>query len=150
MATRYNGSDEEERALNAYIRFTRAFDTVDRRIGETFRTRDLTSGQFGVLETIYHLGPMYQGQLGEKLLQSKGNISTIIGNLVDRGLVERRRDQEDRRYIKIHLTSEGGKLIEDLFPEHVERIRLTFEALETEEIEEFGRLCKKLGLANAS
>lgn len=150
MATQYDGSDDEERALNAYIRFTRAFNTVDRKIGETFRARDLTSGQFGVLETVYHLGPMYQGQIGEKLLQSKGNISTIISNLVDRGLVERRRDQEDRRYIKIHLTSEGEELIEDLFPEHVERIRSTFEVLEAEEIEAFGRLCKKLGLANAS
>jgi MarR family 2-MHQ and catechol resistance regulon transcriptional repressor len=150
MATQYDGSDDEERALNAYIRFTRAFNTVDRKIGETFRARNLTSGQFGVLETIYHLGPLYQGQLGEKLLQSKGNISTIISNLVERGLVERRRDQEDRRYIRIHLTGEGEELIEDLFPEHVERIRSTFEALEEKEIEELGRLCKKLGLENAS
>jgi len=150
MATQYDGSKDEERALNAYIRFTRAFDTINRRIGETFRARDLTSGQFGVLETIYHLGPMYQGQLGEKLLQSKGNISTIVSNLVERDLVERRRDEEDRRYIKIHLTAEGEDLIEELFPEHLRRIKDTFEALETDEIEEFGRLCKKIGLANAS
>jgi MarR family 2-MHQ and catechol resistance regulon transcriptional repressor len=149
MATQYDGTDDEERALNAYIRFTRAFDTVNRKIGETFRARDLTSGQFGVLETIYHLGPMYQGQLGEKLLQSKGNISTIISNLVDRDLVERRRDEDDRRYIKIHLTAEGKDLIEDLFPEHLQRIKETFDALETEEIEELGRLCKKLGITNA-
>jgi len=150
MATQYDGTDEEERALNAYIRFTRAFDTIDRKIGETFRSRDLTSGQFGVLETIYHLGPMYQGQLGEKLLQSKGNISTIVSNLVERDLVERRRDEDDRRYVKIHLTAEGEKRIETLFPEHLGRIEDTFDALETEELEELSRLCKKLGLANAS
>jgi MarR family 2-MHQ and catechol resistance regulon transcriptional repressor len=93
---------------------------------------------------------MYQGQLGEKLLQSKGNISTIISNLEERDLVERRRDDEDRRYIKIHLTADGESLIEDLFPEHLRRIEETFDALETEEIEELGRLCKKLGLANTS
>jgi MarR family 2-MHQ and catechol resistance regulon transcriptional repressor len=148
MPTQYDGSEDEERALNAYIRFTRAFDTVQREISESFRARDLTSGQFGVLETIYHLGPLYQGQLGEKLLQSKGNISTIISNLVDRGLVERHRDPEDRRYVKIHLTEEGEALIADLFPDHVERIAATFDALDDDELEEFGRLCKKLGLAN--
>lgn len=148
MATHYDGSDDEERTLTAYIRFTRAFDTIDRTISETYRARDLTSGQFGVLESIYHLGPMYQGQLGEKLLQSKGNISTIVSNLVERGLVERRRDEEDRRYVKIHLTAEGEDLISDLFPKHVQNIVDTFEALEDEEIEELGRLCKKLGLAN--
>lgn len=149
MATQYDGTDEEERALNAYIRFTRAFDTINRKIGETFRARDLTSGQFGVLETVYHLGPMYQGQLGEKLLQSKGNISTIVTNLVDRGLVERQRDPDDRRYVKIHLTEEGRRLIGDIFPEHVQKITETFDALDDEELETLGRLCKKLGLANA-
>lgn len=149
MATQYDGTEKEERVLNAYIRFTRAFDTLNQTVGETFRARDLTSGQFGVLETIYHLGPMYQGQLGEKLLQSKGNISTIISNLVDRDLVERRRDEEDRRYVKIHLTEEGKRLIEDLFPTHVEKLVSVFDALEPEEVEELGRLCKKLGVANA-
>ena len=149
MATHYDGSDDEERTLTAYIRFTRAFDTIDRTIGETYRARDLTSGQFGVLESIYHLGPMYQGQLGEKLLQSKGNISTIVSNLVERGLIERRRDEEDRRYVKIHLTAEGEDVISDLFPKHVQNIMATFDALEDEEIEKLGRLCKKLGLANA-
>jgi len=149
MPTHYDGTDEEERILTAYIRFTRAFSTIDRKIRETYQARDLTSGQFGVLESIYHLGPMYQGQLGEKLLQSKGNISTVVSNLVERGLVERRRDEEDRRYVKIHLTAEGEALISDLFPEHVQNIVDTFDALEPEEIDEFGRLCKKLGLANA-
>jgi MarR family 2-MHQ and catechol resistance regulon transcriptional repressor len=149
MATHYDGSDDKERTLTAYIRFTRAFDTIDRTISETYRTRDLTSGQFGVLESIHHLGPMYQGQLGEKLLQSKGNISTIVSNLVERGLVERRRDKEDRRYVKIHLTAEGEDVISDLFPKHVQNIMATFDALEDEEIDELGHLCKKLGLANA-
>lgn len=149
MATQYDGTDREERVLNAYIRFTRAFDTVDRTVGETFRARKLTSGQFGVLEAVYHLGPMYQGQIGEKLLQSKGNISTIISNLVERGLVRRQRDEEDRRYVKIHLTEEGENLIEDLFPEHVEKIVEAFDALEPGEVEELGRLCKKLGVTNA-
>ena len=149
MATHYDGSDDEERTLTAYIRFTRALDTIDRTISETYRARDLTSGQFGVLESIYHLGPMYQSQLGEKLLQSKGNISTVVSNLVERGLVERRRDEEDRRYVSIHLTAEGEDVISDLFPKHVQNIMATFDALEDEEIEELGRLCKKLGLVNA-
>jgi len=149
MPTHYDGTDDEERALNAYIRFARAFSTVDSRISQTFKAHDLTSGQFGVLETLYHLGPMHQGALGEKLLQSKGNISTIITNLAERDLVERRRDPEDRRYVKIHLTEDGRQLIGDIFPEHVRQIVDTFGALEKDELETFGRLCKKLGMANA-
>lgn len=149
MPTHYDGTENEERALNAFIRFTRAFDTVDREIHKSFRAHDLTSGQFGVLESLYHLGPMHQGTLGEKLLQSKGNISTIINNLEERGLVERRRDEEDRRYVTVHLTEDGESLIGDMFPEHVQRIVALMDALDDEEVEELGRLCKKLGVANA-
>jgi MarR family 2-MHQ and catechol resistance regulon transcriptional repressor len=149
MPTHYDGTEAEERALNAFIRFTRAFDTVDREISQIFRAHDLTSGQFGVLETVYHLGPMHQGRLGEKLLQSKGNISTIISNLEDRGLVERRRDEEDRRYVKVHLTEAGRTLIADIFPEHVQKIVDTMDVLDEEEIETLGRLCRKLGVGNA-
>lgn len=148
MPTHYDGSEDEERALNAFIHFTRAFGTVDRAISQTFKTHDLSSGQFGVLEAIYHLGPMHQGTLGEKLLQSKGNISTIITNLEDRGLVERRRDDEDRRYVNVHLTDEGRALISDVFPEHARLITEVFEVLDDEEIEELSRLCKKLGILN--
>jgi MarR family 2-MHQ and catechol resistance regulon transcriptional repressor len=149
MPTHYDGTEDEERALNTFIRFTRAFDTVDRKISTIFQTHDLTSGQFGVLETLYHLGPLHQGALGDKLLQSKGNISTIITNLEERNLVERRRDPEDRRYVQVHLTDEGRTLIADIFPDHVQQIADTFGVLTDEEIEELGRLCKKLGVRNA-
>lgn len=149
MPTHYQGTSKEERCLNAYIRFTRAFNTVDQRQAPLFAEENLTSGQFGVLEALYHLGPMHQGTLAGKLLQSKGNISTIISNLAERGLVERRRDEEDRRFITVHLTEEGRSLIADLFPRHVAQIVETMSVLSNEEIDELGRLCKKLGLANS-
>jgi MarR family 2-MHQ and catechol resistance regulon transcriptional repressor len=149
MPTHYDGTDDEERALNAYIRFTRAFDSVHAQLKETFAAHDLTSGQFGVLETLHHLGPLHQGAIGEKLLQSKGNVSTVISNLEDRGLVERRRDADDRRYVNVHLTRAGKDLIDEIFPAHVERITEIFGALDDDELETFSTLCKKLGLANA-
>ena len=149
MPTAHDGTEDEERALNTFIRFTRAFDTVDQEINRIFQAHDLTSGQFGVLETLYHLGPLHQGALGDKLLQSKGNISTIITNLEDRDLVERRRDPDDRRYVQVHLTDAGRTLIADIFPDHVQQIVDTFGVLTDEEIEELGRLCKKLGVQNA-
>lgn len=149
MPTHYDGTEEEERALNTFIRFTRAFDSVNRTIRKSFSAHDLTSGQFGVLETIHHLGPMHQNALGDKLLQSKGNISTIISNLEERGLVERRRDPDDRRYVRVHLTARGQELIEDIFPDHVRRIREVFSALGKDEMEQLGRLSKKVGLSNA-
>jgi MarR family 2-MHQ and catechol resistance regulon transcriptional repressor len=148
MPTHYRGTEDEERCLNAFIYLTRAFNTVDKKATRLFADYNLTSGQFGVLEAIHHLGPMHQGTLGEKLLQSKGNITTIVNNLEDRDLVERRRDEEDRRYVTVHLTEQGESLIRDVFPEHVRRIVDVMSVLSDEEIETLGRLCRKLGLRN--
>lgn len=150
MPTSYDGTDAEKRALNTYIRFTRAFDTINKKISASFQAHDLTSGQFGVLETVYHLGPLYQGTLGEKLLRSKGNISTIISNLEERDLVERRRDPDDRRYVRVHLTDAGRALIADIFPDHVQKIVDTLGVLTDDELNELGHLCKKLGVENST
>jgi MarR family 2-MHQ and catechol resistance regulon transcriptional repressor len=62
--------------------------------------------------------------------------------------VERRRDPDDRRYVQVHLTDAGRTLIADIFPDHVQQIVDIFGVLTDGEIEEFGRLCKKLGVRN--
>jgi MarR family 2-MHQ and catechol resistance regulon transcriptional repressor len=110
---------------------------------------NLTVSQFGVLEALYHIGPMCQRDIAKKTLKSTGNMTTVIDNLEKRGLVERRRSTEDRRYIAVHITEIGQQLIEDIFPEHNRRVEKCFAVLEPEERVELGRLCKKLGLGQA-
>mgnify|MGYP000381933987 CR=1 FL=1 len=36
---------------------------------------------FGILEALFHLGPLSQKSLGQKVLSTKGNITTIVDNL---------------------------------------------------------------------
>ena len=101
---------------------------------------------FGILETLYHLGPLCQGAISEKLLKSTGNITLVLDNLEKRGLVERKREQNDRRMVKISLTAAGTALIEAVFPRHAASIAAEFSILTDEEQVELGRLCKKLGM----
>src|SRR5262245_19850379 len=111
MGTRYQGNKEEVRALNSLIKLVRAANSVNARLSHTMAEADLTESQFGVLESLLHLGPLHQCDLGEKLLRSSGNITMVVDNLEKRGLVERRREKEDRRFVKVHLTDAGRKLI---------------------------------------
>ena len=106
---------------------------------------DLTVSQFGVLESLYHLGPMCQSTLGAKLLRSGGNITMVIDNLEKRGLVHRERDPDDRRMTVINLTKAGTELIERIFPNHLAEIVREMNALTPQEQEQLGALCKKLG-----
>lgn len=145
MGTRYKGRRDEVRALDTYIKLLRAAGSVAGRVERRLETYGLTSSQFGALEALHHLGPMCQRALSEKLLMSGGNTTVVVDNLEKRGLVRRVRDKQDRRFITVHLTEAGRRLIDEIFPDHVARIVRELGGLTAAEQEELGRLCKKLG-----
>jgi MarR family 2-MHQ and catechol resistance regulon transcriptional repressor len=146
MGTRFKGTPDEVRALDTYIKLMRAADAVAARVTPSFAAAGLTMSQFGVLEAIYHLGPLCQRDLGQKILRSSGNVTQLIDNLEKRGLVRRERGAEDRRYIAVHLTESGTDLLESVLPTHVAAIAETFGVLDAGEQTELGRLCRAVGL----
>jgi MarR family transcriptional regulator, 2-MHQ and catechol-resistance regulon repressor len=147
VGTHYDGRPTETRALDAYIKLTRAAASVDARLAPGLAEAGLTPTQLGVLEALLHLGPLGQRTLGAKLLSSGGNITTVVDNLERRGLVRRERRDDDRRHVTVHLTTEGRRLIARVFPSHVREIVAAFSALTAAEQEALGRLAKKLGLS---
>ncbi len=146
MSTRYKGTPREIRALDAFVKLLRASDTASRRTRDVFTAAGLTETRFGVLEALYHLGPLSSGELGRKILKSAGNLTLVIDNLVRDGLVERRTGEYDRRMKSVVLTPRGHELVESLLPAHVALIADEMAALTAAEQTELARLCKKLGL----
>lgn len=145
MGTRYDGTTAAKRALGAYIKLRRAVNTVGVREAEVLRAAGLTESRFGVLETLLHLGPLCQRELAERILKSAGNLTTVIDNLEGAGLVERRRDGEDRRVVTVHLTAKGERLIRSVLPSNVAAIVGAFAVLSAREQEQLATLCRKLG-----
>jgi MarR family 2-MHQ and catechol resistance regulon transcriptional repressor len=123
----------------------RAAESVSSRASRHLSAVRLTVGQFGALEALYHLGPLCQRDLGHKLLRSGGNIVMVVDNLENRGLVERRRGREDRRFVTVHLTREGRRLISRVFPRHAAAIVEEMKTLSASEQQELGHLCRLVG-----
>jgi MarR family transcriptional regulator, 2-MHQ and catechol-resistance regulon repressor len=134
------------RALNTYTKLMRAAESVTGRVARAMAAFDLTVSQFGVLEALYHKGPLCQRDLGEKILKSTGNMTLVIDNLEKRGLARRERDTDDRRYFTVHLTAEGTTVIAQAFARVEESIVDEMSSLTPSEQEQLGSLCKKLGL----
>jgi MarR family 2-MHQ and catechol resistance regulon transcriptional repressor len=149
MPTHYRGTDDEVRALNAYIKLVRAAESVTARLAPGLEAAGLSSSQFGALEALFHLGPMCQRELGQKLLKSGGNVTLVVDNLEKRGLVRRERERRDRRFVTVHLTEPGRELIARFFPRHAAAIVEQMAVLTPSERDELGRLCRKLGLQQA-
>ena len=147
MGTHYRGSVAEVRALNAFIKLMRCVDTVQGGLERSLEDSGVSEGQFGVMEALLHLGPMYPTDLRRKVFRSGGHLTMVMDNLEKRGYLVRRREKADRRRVKVSLTPEGRRAIKRLFPPHVARITEAFSSLAPQEQDELGRLCKKLGLA---
>ena len=149
MPTHYSGKTAEVLALNTWIKLTRANDSFGARLAHRGTLDGLTPSQFGVLETLQHLGSLNQGEICGKLLKSGGNITLVIDNLEARGLVRRERDPGDRRVVTVSLTEAGREVIERIFPEHVRAIVEEMGVLTADEQETLGHLCRKLGKKEA-
>lgn len=143
--SRYRQDRTERLALSTYLKLTRASDRLWDRLALGLQREDLTSSQFGVLEALYHLGPMCQRDLGERILRSSGNMTMVIGNLERRGLVLRQQSTTDRRYHQVHLTAAGERVIRRVFPVHADAITRALAVLSQDEQRALGHLCRKLG-----
>jgi MarR family 2-MHQ and catechol resistance regulon transcriptional repressor len=145
MQKKYKNS-RERKALKTYVKLMRAAESVTARIHKHLSSIGLTLSQFAVLEALYHLGPLSQGEIGRKILRSSGNMTMVIDNLEKNGLVRRKRDETDRRFFIVHLTDRGFKLISNIFPPHARVITREFGVLTDAEQDALASLCKKLGL----
>ena len=67
-----------------------------------------------VLTLLEASGPMSMGRLAEALDISVASITGVIDRMEARGLVERRRDAQDRRVILVHTGRGGRRLFEDI------------------------------------
>ena len=148
MGTKYKGTEAEVRALNTYIKVTRAAQSIMDRAMQHLGESNLTPSQFAVLEALYHLGTLSQVALAQKLLLSTGNITTVIQNLEKRDLVCRQRNVDDQRYMQVSITDSGRALIASIFPSHVQGIVDIMNVLTPDEQEALARLSRKLGLGH--
>ena len=145
MPTHYEGSTEERRALDVFIKLMRAAESVGARAGVGLTEAGLTGGQFGVLETLFHLGPLSISEIARKHLMSRNNFSVVVGNLERRGLVAREPDVRDHRALCISLTEEGRALVASALPGHVAAIVEQMRALTPDEQQQLGELLRRLG-----
>jgi MarR family transcriptional regulator, 2-MHQ and catechol-resistance regulon repressor len=145
MPTHYSGTRAEKRTLDTFIKLTRCTNSLLGRLAERNTVGDLTWSQFAVLEALYHLGPMTQGEISVKVLKSGSNMTTVIDNLERDGLVRRERDAQDRRVIHVYLTEPGHGKIEAVLPGHIAGLVEELSVLSPREQETLGELCKKLG-----
>lgn len=134
--------EETARALRTWIALARAHMAVARHAAADVARHGLTTAEFGVLEALYHKGPMLLNEVQRRILVSSGGITYLVDRLEKRGLVERRDCPGDRRARLAALTGDGEALVAAIFPEHAATIRRALAGLSAAEQDEAARLLR--------
>jgi len=77
MPSHYSGTRPELRTLDASIKLTCCTSAVLGRLAARNSIGNLTFSQFAVLEALYHVGPLTQGEVSAKVLKSGSNMTTM-------------------------------------------------------------------------
>jgi MarR family transcriptional regulator, 2-MHQ and catechol-resistance regulon repressor len=141
---------KQEAALKLWVVLARATAAVTKHMESDIARYDLTGTEFGILEALYHKGPMLLGEIQRKILVTSGGITYLVDRLVEKGLVRREQCEEDRRARYAVLTPTGQSLIKRIFPAHAARIEQAVSGLTAAEQREAIQLLRKLGLSAAA
>ncbi|MDX3539964.1 MarR family transcriptional regulator [Streptomyces sp. MB09-01] len=97
---------------------------IDRHLKAFAAERDLEVGELDILFTLRRSGPPYAltaGALIPAAMVTSGAITNRIDRMEAKGLVERVRDGQDRRSVRIRLTEQSLELTESLITDHLSR-----------------------------
>lgn len=82
-----------------------------------------------LLNTDKYFG-LTMGELQNKMYLAPSSITALVDSLVTNGLLERGTHPEDRRVIKLYLTEEGKKVLEDVLNFRHERLKEALAGME--------------------
>jgi DNA-binding MarR family transcriptional regulator len=101
-------------------RILRISKLLETKIGALHASYDLKIGEFDVLSALKRANgvALTPSQLYQSMLLSSGAMTSRLDRLENRQLISREHCPQDRRSVKVSLTTQGKKLINAVYPAH--------------------------------
>lgn len=145
-----NETTGRDPALELWVILARAADAVGRHARTQVAGHGLADAEFGILEVLYHKGPLPVCEAQRRILLQSGSTAYVVDKLARKRLVRRTPNPKDRRGTLLVLTARGRALMRKIFPEHAEAIRRAMRGLSDSEMKRAMELVRKLGLSAAA
>lgn len=135
--------------LEVFSRVTRLARHLDLDRREAFAQHGLESGEFDVLAALRRSGAPYRmspGRLGQATLVTSGTTTNRLDRLESAGLIERTRDVDDRRGVRVQLTAAGQQRVDSALTDLLERERRLLAGLTPTEQASLATLLRTLAM----
>ncbi|MBU3034073.1 homoprotocatechuate degradation operon regulator HpaR [Tritonibacter mobilis] len=126
------------------IALLRARERVMGPVRQLLNGQDLTEQQWRVLRVVQESGPIDPTQIADQACLLLPSLTRILQKLQEKGLIDRARDETDRRRQVITLTESGMRVIEENIDASLALIERTREKMGTEDYEALLDLLRKL------
>jgi DNA-binding MarR family transcriptional regulator len=88
---------------------------IQARFTEQLKPFDLSSQQFNILRILRGAKDwVSMSEVKERMIERASNATRLSDKLLDKGLVDRQRGEEDKRVIYLHITQKGLGLLAEL------------------------------------
>lgn len=105
---------------------------------------ELTAANVGILINLGRLAPCRVAHLADYLFLDASTVSRQVDQLVNRGLVERITDPDDRRAIQLSPTEQGQALLSQVSDERCALWRRTLDIFSDDELATLAELHRRL------
>ncbi|WP_160719137.1 MarR family winged helix-turn-helix transcriptional regulator [Bacillus sp. USDA818B3_A] len=107
---------------------------------------ELTNDQHYILRYISQTRECTSSELADAFEVNKSAITAIVNRMADRGLIERTRDENDRRVVYLTLTEEGNSLYQSCQEKIEQLVMSIITQFDQAEIQNFIQTYEKLAL----
>lgn len=104
-----------DRFVDDYLLYllARASSEVSAQFHDRLKTHGLQVAEWRVLASLSDGDGMTVGEIAAHALQRQPTMTKIIDRMAETGLVERRQDADDRRKVRIFITREGQRRVDN-------------------------------------
>jgi len=109
-------------------------DIVKQKGREILTQFPITPPQFVALQWLHEFGDMTIGELSSKMYLACSTTTDLVDRMEKNELVERVKDTNDRRVVRIHLLEKGATIIQEVIKKRQEYLSDVLKHLSVEEV----------------
>lgn len=131
--------------LKPLIVFFKTYNEIIKYIKKNISKHNLDLNEFSVLEVIYHYQEITIQDINSKVLVAPSSLTYILNKLLDKKIIKRSKCKKDNRVTYISLTEEGRAYSDEIFNDHYDSMKNSFNILSKDDKEKLTNILKTLG-----